>query len=115
MRKADISQAPKVTKNSNNTTIQFKQSTLSKTYTIAVYSNYIQIKDSSQVLRRWDIESGVYSYSKTECKMATTIEGQTNVYHPWLCTIPVYTVNDDNNANNNNSLDDIMLSFLARG
>ncbi len=115
MRKAEISAEPTFSLSADHATIQFKQSSISKTYSILIYANYVQIKDSTSVLRTWDIHTGVYSYTNASCKRASTVSGSSDIYHPWLCTIPVYTANDDNNANNNNTLDDITLAFLARG
>ncbi len=115
IRKADISSDPTFSQSTDHATIQFKQASISKTYSILIYANYIQIKDSTSILRTWDIETGVYSYTNASCIKAATISGSGDIYHPWLCTIPVYTINDDNNANNNNTIDDITLAFLARG
>lgn len=115
IRKADITAGPTVSTPTDHVTIQFTQASLSKTYSILVYADNIQIVESpSKTLRVWDIETGVFSYTNVTCKRATTVSDSTDVYHPWECVIPVYTVNDDNNANNNNTLDDITLAFLAR-
>ena len=115
IRKADISSEPTFSTSADHATIQLKQASLSKTYSILIYADYIQIKDSTTILRTWDIGTGVYSYTNASCKRAAVTSDSSDIYHPWVCNIPVYTINDDNNANNNNTIDDITLAFLARG
>lgn len=115
IRKSDITSDPTFSTSADHTTIQFKQAGISKSYSIIIYANKIQVKDATTLLRDWDIETGVYSFANVSCVKASPSSDSTDIYHPWLCNIPVYTLNNDNNANNNNTIDDITISFLARG
>lgn len=113
LREYDITKVPEVTKTTNYTTIKITQKNGSKIYSVLIYANYIQIKDSTTILRTWDLEKGMYAFKDVECKNGGA--GATGEYYPCVCKIPVYTVNIDNNANNNNTIDDITLSFLIKG
>ncbi len=109
MKNAEVSDVT-IAKISGQTTIQFKQKSLSKTYTIIITSNNIKIKDATKTLRQWDIAQGSFSFSDTACK---SLDTSSSSYVLWSCTIPVYTLSNNNSAANNNTIDDIIVSFLT--
>lgn len=83
----------------------------SKTYTITTFKDSGKYKityNSGGTIQTWTIKGG--SYGKIVCK-------ENNDPHPYetvvtQCTIPIYTTNINNKKGNNNTLDDIIFTFI---
>lgn len=84
----------------------------SKTYTITTFKDsdnkYKITYNSGGTIQTWTIKGG--SYGKIVCK-------KNNDPHPYetvvtQCTIPIYTTNINNKEKNNNTLDDIIFTFI---
>lgn len=63
------------------------------------------------ILRTWTIEQGTLGAPACNGDLASS----TVDFTPVDCTIPIYTVNNSNVKENNNTLDDIIITVLRKG
>ena len=101
----------KIDPGTTSVTIFLKQNGYGPTQ-IVISKNRIQVKNSATILRTWDLKTGFIQLDKVICTQGSSVSS--GGYIAWKCNIPIYTINDENNVDNNNTLDDITLSFLAK-
>lgn len=86
-----------------NNGLQYQIGPESDKKTITVY----QTNSSTKVLRTWVLEQG--TLGDVSC---TTADSSPTTLYPVECIIPVYTLNNSNVKDNNNTIDDIKIAVL---
>lgn len=103
-----------ITDNSNASTLNItfgfsdgKSSTISATSDTLTYTN------SDNELRRWTIEDGYIYVNQADVYYSADNKTEDNKIYTLTIDIEIHTINEENDIFNNNTLDDIIISYLG--
>ena len=93
-----------------NITFNFSNNTQS---TIIATTNTFTYTDSLGNTRNWDITGGTIYPNKVNVYYSVDLKDEENKIFTLIIDIEIHNTNEDNDIDNNNTLDDIIISYLG--
>lgn len=98
--------------NENNldVTFEFIDGTSSQ---ISATNDTFYYRDSTEDYRVWDIEEGSIYVNRVNVYYSPDSKVEENKIYTLIIDIEIHTINEKNDVNNNNTLDDIIISYIS--
>lgn len=80
---------------------------------ISTTSEIFTYTSSDNTLRRWIIEDGSIYVNRAKVYYRADTKAENNKIYTLIIDIEVHTINEENDVENNNTLDDIIISYMG--
>ena len=80
---------------------------------ISTTSEIFTYTSSDNTLRRWIIEDGSIYVNRAKVYYSADSKAENNKIYTLIIDIEVHTINEENDVENNNRLDDIIISYMG--